>query len=72
MNQEKNTRKIGGKNNKTKFTVPKKNLDDTKRILEDQNNSNSHDLECVAFLDSLNFESVDNDEEYINYIDRSI
>ena len=47
-------------------------LNDTKRILEDQNNSNSHDLECVEFLDSLNFESIDIDEEYVNYLDQSI
>ena len=67
------TEKIGGKNNKTRFTISKKNiLDDTKQILENENNSNSHDLECVEFLDSLNFESVDIDEEYINYIDKSI
>ena len=45
---------------------------DTNRILEDQNNSNSHDLECVVFLDLLKFESVDIDEEYINYLDQSI
>ena len=46
-------------------------LKHTNRILEDQNNSNSHDLECVELLDSLNFESVDIDEEYINYLDQS-
>ena len=68
MNRKKHTEKIGGKNNKTRFTISKKNiLDDTKQILENENNSNSHDLECVEFLDSLNFESVDIDEEYINY-----
>ena len=59
-------------NNKTKFTVPKKKLKKTKSLLEDQNNSNSHDLECVEFLDSLNYESVDINEEYINYLDQSI
>ena len=71
--KKKHTEKFGGKNNKTRFTVPKINISkDTNRILEDQNNSNSHDLECVVFLDSLNFESVDIDEEYINYLDQSI
>ena len=71
--KKKHIEKIGDKNNRTKFTVPKINiLKDTKRILEDQNNSNPHDSECVELLDSLNFESVDIDEEYINYLDRSI
>ena len=71
--KKKHTETFGGKNNKTRFNVPTKNiLDDTKRILEDENNSNSHDFECVEFLDLLNFESVDIDEEYINYIDQSI
>ena len=66
--KKKHTEKSYGKNNKTKFTVPRINISkDTKRILEDQNNSNSNDLECVEFLNSLNFESVDKDEEYINY-----
>ena len=66
--RKKHTEKSYGKNNKTKFTVPRINISkDTKRILEDQNNSNSNDLECVEFLNSLNFESVDKDEEYINY-----
>ena len=56
--------------NNEKITVPKINiLKDTNRILDDQNNSNSHDLECVEFVDSLNFESVDIDEEYINYLE---
>ena len=50
----------------------KKIAKDTNRILENQNNPNSHDLERVEFLDSLNFESVDIDEEYINYLDQSI
>ena len=71
--KKKQSEKNGGKNNKAKFTVPKINiLKDTNRILEDQNNSNFHDLECVEFLDSLDFESVDIDEEYINYSDQSI
>ena len=73
MNRKKTYWEIGGKYNKTRFTVPKINLSkDTNRILEDQNNSNPRDLECVKFLDSLNFESVDIDEEYINYLDQSI
>ena len=43
---KKKTEKFGGKNNKTRFTIPKINISkDTNRILEDQNNSNSHDLE---------------------------
>ena len=44
--KKKHTEKIGGKNNRTRFTVPKKCISkDTNRIIEDQNNSNSQDLE---------------------------
>ena len=46
--KKKHIETFGGKNNKTRFNVPTKNiLDDTKRILENQNNSNSHYLEYV-------------------------
>ena len=64
-------RKLAVKTTKQNLLLQKK-LKGTKRILEDQNNSNSHDLECVEFLDSLNFESIDIDEEYVNYLDQSI
>ena len=47
-------------------------FDNTERILEDQECSKSIDMECVEYLDSLNFESGDFDEKIINYIDEYI
>ena len=46
-----------------------KNLNDNKGHLEDNDNLNLHDMATVQFLDKLNFDNGDLDDDEIDYIE---
>ena len=49
-----------------------KNLKDNKGQLEDNDNLNLHDMATVQFLDQLNFDNGDLDDDEIEYIEELI
>ena len=40
--------------------------------IKEQESSQLHDIECVEFLDALNFDNAAVDDDYINYLDKTI
>ena len=40
--------------------------------IKKKESSKLHDIECVEFLDALNFDNAAVDDDYINYLDQSI
>jgi len=49
-----------------------KNLKNNKRDLEDNKNLNLHDMATVQFLDELNFDNGDLDDDEMDYIEEFI
>ena len=50
----------------------RKNQIDNKVQIEDKTVSDSHDMEAVEFLDHINFDTPDFDDDEIDYIEESI
>ena len=42
------------------------------RIIKEKKSSQHHDIDCVEFLDTLNFDNAAVDDDYINYLDQTI
>ena len=40
--------------------------------IKEKESSQLHDIDCVEFLDSLNFDNAAIDDDYINYLDQTI
>ena len=40
--------------------------------IKEKENSQLHDIECVEFLDALNFDNAAVDDDYINYLDQTL
>ena len=40
--------------------------------IKEQKTSHHHDIGCVEFVDTLNFDNAAVDDDYINYLDQSI